>query len=389
MIRVAYLIRSLEAGGAERQLAQLAGALDPASFATRVITFYPGGDLEEEIKAAKVSLTSLDKRGRWDLLGFLLRLRRAVADFKPDILHAYLSTANLMSLTTGARRAGAKIVWGKRASELDTSNYDWATGLSERLEMTLARKPDLIVANSAAGRAHCIAKGAAEATTIVIGNGTDLARFQPMAEARAALRREWGLAEEVPLIGIVARLDPMKGHPAFLRAAALALRERPELRFVAVGGGPEAVVDRLQAEARDLGLAEAVLWAGKRQDIPRVLNALDLHCSASLFGEGFSNATAEAMAVGVPCVVTDVGDSAAIVGATGSVVPPDDPQAMAKAWLEILGSDARSGPAARERCRQRVAEQFSMEAMVARTEAAYRNLMDGQRAAMPPPGQAR
>jgi len=377
VIRVAFLIRSLEAGGAERQLVALARGLDRRAFAPTVITFYAGGALEAELAAAEVPLVCLHKRGRWDLLGSLARLRRALGRLDPQILHGYLAGGNLMAMLGRLGRTETKLVWGRRASAFDYRHYDRTLGLAENIEQGLARYCDLVIANSQGGRAEWLEAGVPAERIVVVPNGIDTERFRPLPEARAGLRAAWGIAPEAPLIGLVARLDPMKGHGLFLEAAAVALGRRPELRFVCVGRGAEAPLQDLRDKASALGIAGRIVWAGPRHDMPEVLSALDLHTSASLFGEGFSNAVGESMAAGVPNVVTDVGDSASIVGETGLVVPPANAAALATAWLALLDRAASEGDALRARCRARIVERYSLAAMIERTAMLYRDLIDG------------
>jgi glycosyltransferase involved in cell wall biosynthesis len=166
----------------------------------------------------------------------------------------------------------------------------------------------------------------------------------------------------------------MKDHATFLRAASFFARERSDVRFVCVGDGTTLYREQLQALSRELGLAECLRWVGFRDDIAAVYNSLDLACSSSLFGEGFSNAIAEAMACGVPCVVTDVGDSAAIVGATGEVVPGGDPQALANGWGR-LRARLQVQPDLRAEARNRIAQHFGVASLVERTSAALHSVL--------------
>lgn len=178
------------------------------------------------------------------------------------------------------------------------------------------------------------------------------------------------MAEGTRLIGLVGRLDPMKGHPQFLRAAALLRRRHPALRFVCVGDGADDYRCALHQLAGELGLNDCLIWAGTRTDMPAVYNALDLAVSSSVWGEGLANMVGEAMACGVPCVVTEVGDAAWVVGDAGRVVPPGDPAALAEGLEEMLGRLERDGPALSQAARRRVEEQLGVEALVRGTLAA-------------------
>ncbi len=172
----------------------------------------------------------------------------------------------------------------------------------------------------------------------------------------------------MPVIGRVGRLDPMKDYDTFLAAAAHLGRERSDVRFVIVGDGPARYRHRLEQRAEELGIAGRVQWCGAQQEMPAVFNAFHVATSSSsAFGEGFPNVLGEALACGVPCVTTDVGDSAAVLGGLGPVVPPGDPGRLASAWTESL-SAARDTLGAR--LRSRIEHEFSVATMVDRTERA-------------------
>ena len=156
----------------------------------------------------------------------------------------------------------------------------------------------------------------------------------------------------------------MKGHETFLRAAARLAETHQNVKFVCVGGGPQEYASRLEKLAHSLGLGQRIIWAGPRSDMPAVLNPLDI---ASSFGEGVTNAVAEAMVCERPCVVIDVGDSARIVGALGEVVPPRDPDALAAAMARMLDRIVRDPDLGRQ-ARARIVDEFSVECMMLRTE---------------------
>jgi glycosyltransferase involved in cell wall biosynthesis len=330
-----------------------------------VLVFYGGYGLEQELRESGIAVEPLGKSGRWDVAGFVCRLYRALRRERPDVVHGYLGTPNKLIGVLKPFLRGARVVWGVRAANMDLTRYDRVARWSYRAEARLSPLADLIICNSRAGFEHAVSKGFPAEKMIVIPNGIDTLRFRPDAEARARVRGEWRVGEGEKLIGLVARLDPMKDHPTFLRAAAEYSRERPDVRFVCVGDGPPDYSHELRELAASSGLDGRLIWAGKRADTPAVYNALDVAVSSS-YGEGFSNVIGEAMACGTPCVVTDVGDSAWIVGEAGVVVAPQNPRALAQAWRALPWGDlAQLGG----RARRRVEENFSHALLVERTEA--------------------
>lgn len=363
-ISILLLVRSLEAGGAERQLVELARGLQNRGQKVTVAVFYKKGPLLHELEKADVPLIDLQKGGRWDLAGFLLRTARAIRKTRPAVIYSFLGGANIVASAVRWFAPQAKLVWSIRASNMDLQRYDWLHGVAYWIERRLSRTADLIISNSHAGRDFAVEHGFPEGRIHIVPNGIDTDRVRPDADLRQRQRAAWGLNEEHIAVGVLARLDPMKGHGAFLEAATLLAERRPDMRFFVIGGGPEE--DRLKRHAARLGLGRTMHFTGPSNAPEAALNALDICCSPSEFGEGFSNSIAEAMACGVPCVVTDVGDSARIVGDTGEVVPPYDSQLLGEAILRL---SARLADGRKMRARERAADHFSVGAMVERTLA--------------------
>lgn len=361
---VVFLIRSLDLGGAERQVIELASGLHRRGIKVVVITFYDGGALAGDLVSAGVSRISLAKRGRWDLVGFAFRLVSTLRELRPTVLYSFLTTANILATMSKPWLRGAHVIWGLRASNLDLSNYDAVSRTAQHLEAKLAWFADLVIANSEAGRRDALSLGFPARSVVVVHNGIDTERFRHDAEGRRRVRAEWGVADRERLVGLVARLDPMKDHANFLQAASAVSAKFSGVRFVCVGDGPPERFRSLQSLADEIGLAGRVIWTGGRKDMPAVFSALDVACSASAYGEGFSNAIAEAMATGIPCAATDVGDSAIVVGDAGRIVPPRDPTALADAILQILSLDAVALESMRHRARRRMVDFFSVDSMV-------------------------
>ena len=357
---VLFLVRSLERGGGERQLVELAQGLARQGLRVSVAVMYGGGALEGELAGSPVTVMNLRKEGRWDGPGFLRRLITLTRELAPDVVYGFMSGANELALLAG-RVAGARVVWGLRSSFMDFAQYDWLHGGMFRLGRALSSRPDLIIANSEAGRAHHVAAGYDGRHMVIIPNGIDTARWRPDPEARARMRHHWGTGKGEVVAGLVGRVDAMKDHATFL-AAILACKV-PGLRAVCIGGGDPGAVESLRRTVEQLGLTGIVTVTGPVDDMPAAYNGLDLLVSSSL-GEGFSNVIAEAMSCGVPCVVTDVGDSAMIVGSFGEVVPPRQPDLMARA-MERLAS--RLGTPLSLECRARIVNDFGLDRMVQRT----------------------
>ncbi|MGI9211590.1 MAG: glycosyltransferase [Methylococcaceae bacterium] len=374
-MKILILLRSLSVGGAERRASILADGLQQAGHELTLAVFYGGGELEPQYPNSGIRRVNLAKSGRWDMAGFLLRFLKLMREVQPDVVYSFLSGPNLLAACTQLMFHRTRLVWAVCASRMDWAAYEGVMRWAHRAEILMSRIPQAIISNSCSGRADAVAAGFPPERIHVVHNGFETERFRPDPNGRVRMRAAWGISEGIPVFGLVARLDPMKGHADFLHAAAICLNQRPEARFVLVGSGPSTWRERIDAQIQTLGLSASVIRIEESPDMPSVYNALDVLVSASIFGEGLSNAVGEAMASGTPCVVTDVGDSAFLVGDYGRVVPPGDPGALAASMLSLL-AQAEVGAVDRQGMRSRIVEQFSVKTMMEETLAVMRTVRE-------------
>ena len=371
-MRIAFLTRSLTAGGAERQLGILARAMAQKGHDVSIFSFYAAPhDRDAE---SKVKIVALGKAGRWHIATFLCRLIVAMRRERPDVIHSYLPTANCIAALIRPFVPGAKLVFGVRSSDMQPAHYDRLERLVYWLEARLASRADLIIANSEAAKRHLAGRGYPAEKIVVIANGIDSSEFKPDPARRQTLRAGWLIAPDETVIGVAARFDPMKDHATFLEAFALLQPVEKRLRAVFVGGGSAELRRSLENRARKLGVFDRIVWAGPRTDMAAVYNAFDLLCLPSAYGEGFPNVVAEAMACEIPCVVTDVGDSDAIVGDLGEVVPPRDAAALAAGLRAMIARSADDRRNLGEAARRKVIERHSIEQLTAATLVALKRL---------------
>lgn len=373
MIKLVHLITDLSIGGAEMMLYKLLGGMDRSRFHNVVVSMTGPGVLEERIRALGVPVLSLGMRpGAPDPPGFF-RLIRFLGKDRPQILQTWLYHADLLGLLAGKCARVPAVVWNVRCSDVDLGKYSKLTAGVIRVLAALSPYPDVLVVNSEAGRRLHETLGYHPRRWDLIPNGFDLEVFHPDAAARPRFRAELGLASDALLIGLIARFDPMKDHDNFLQAAQCLLRRRAGVHFILAGRSVEPANTALAAAVRARGLEANVHLLGERRDMAYIMAALDI-LSSSSYGEGFPNVLGEAMASGVPCVATDVGDCARVVGDTGRVVPPKDPSALAEAWHELI----EAGPMVRGRlglsARDRIAAYFSLPVITTRYEALYERL---------------
>jgi glycosyltransferase involved in cell wall biosynthesis len=372
-VSVMFLMRDLCIGGAQRQVCALARGLAEAGQRVGISVFYRGGELETELSSVPVSIFGLEKPHRFDLFRTVRRFRNVLKNFRPDILYSYLPVPNLFALVVRFGRTRPLIVWGVRASAMQLDRYDWLTRFAYRLEVPLARLADLVIVNSHAGFRDAVARGIPAARLEIIDNGIDLIRFQPNKDLRARAREHWGVSDAAPVVGMVARIDPMKDHSTFFSGMALAIKTRPDLKAVCVAVGSSEEQHRLTAECADLGITENIRILGVQDNLSETYNGFDLLCSTSAFGEGFPNSVAEAMACGVPCVVTAVGDAPRVVGIAGTVIPTGNPSALAEAVVRYFANSTQQRSASSLQSRAQI-EAYTPERLVARTREVFSRL---------------
>ena len=354
-MKLAFIIRDLGHGGAQRQLSILTAGLVREGHEVSVLHFY-GGPFESNLREAGVKTICIGKKSRWDLLGFFFRLIKAARSVQPEVLHGYLAESNLMALFLKPFCGFPRIAWGVRDSQTDAHLWGTLGKLSFRLNCLLARFADVIICNSLAGRDYYLARGYPAHKTHVVPNGIDTERFQPLARSAqcsvpsaqtSELSTEHCLLStsaantrnsEGTTFGLVGRLSPMKDHTTFLKAAALV----PNGRFVIVGSGDETYAQQMRDLATSLGVQ--VTWLPAQSDMPSVYATFDCLVNSSAFGEGFSNVIGEAMACGVPCIASDVGDSAWIIGNKSQIFPAGDHEALAKCMLEFAKQSSPLAP---------------------------------------------
>jgi glycosyltransferase involved in cell wall biosynthesis len=352
--RILFLSTGLHAGGAEFVLLRLLSQLDRQRFAPSVISLIEPGPVAEKIRQLGISVRSLGMRPGQLSPASLLRLVAWLRRDPPEVMQTWMYHADLLG-GVAARLAGhIPTSWGIHHSDPLAHGYGPFTALTVKLCARLSHWiPKQIVCSSEASRRAHVAVGYAADKMIVIPSGVDLAALKPDPTARRLTRQALSIPREAPVIGLVGRFHPQKDHQNFVRAAKLLVSTRSSVYFVLCGEGVTWDNEELTTWIDKAGIRASCRLLGRREDVPQLMASFDLATLSSCFGESFPNVIIEAMSCGVPCVVTDVGDSAYIVGSTGVAVPPRNPAALAGAWEHMLalGQEqlAQEGVAARQR----------------------------------------
>ena len=276
----------------------------------------------------------------------------------------WLYHADLMG-TLASRLAGVRrIIWNIRCSDIDFSRYAPMTRKIATLLAWLSWLPWAVATNSHAGRRVHEALGYRPRRWAFLPNGFDSEQWKPDPADRAAVRRELGLAEGDFVIGMVARVDPQKDHAGFLDAVQIAAGKHPRLRLVLVGKDTQEL-------SVPQGLGRVVTALGERRDVPQLMRMFDVIVLPSAYGEGFPNVVGEALASGVPCVVTDTGDAGFVVGEAGIVVPPRAPAAVAAAIESLIARPPEQLRALAALGRERIERDFSISSCLEATSISF------------------
>jgi glycosyltransferase involved in cell wall biosynthesis len=360
--RIIYVTAGLGIGGAEAMLTLLATARPGVADEITIVSLLPAQAHLQRLRAAGVTVIELRFDRAGGVLISLIKLAKLIAQSKPDIVQGWMyygDLAALVAVIMSGRRKHTLLLWSIRCSDMDLRNYGLRLRLVVKACTLLSGLPDLVTANSAAGLKFHLARGYHPRRAELIVNGIDINEFRPDAVARREVRLELGLCEDAIVLAHVARVDPMKDHATFLAA----MTRLPEFSALLVGAGTE-----------NLPAARNLFRLGRRGDVARLLAAADFVVSTSRFGEGFSNVLAEGMACGLPAITTDVGDAKRIVGDTGVVVAPEEPDTLASAIRTLAGEPAPTRADRAKRARARIVENFSLAGAVRRHVELYSSL---------------
>lgn len=371
-MKIAHVIIGLETGGAEMMLRRLLLAHRSQGGAPGTVISLTGiGPVGQRLRDDGIEVTALGMRTPLGALLAVVRLRRLLLQLRPDVVQTWMVHADLLG-GLAARAAGLRaIVWGIRTTDFSinspaTRAVRW---LCARLSSTL---PHVIVCAAEASRRAHVRAGYDASRMVVIPNGFDPAAWQP--QRSTCLRRELGLAEPHLVIGCVGRFNVAKDQGNFISAAARVAAQRGDCRFLLVGRGLEPGNAELMQWIDATGNRERFVLLGERVDVAACLGAMDIFVLPSR-SEGFPNALGEAMAMGLPCVTTNVGDAAMLLGDTGSVVPPRDPAALAEAVLALAALPLEQRRQLGQRARERVLDRFSLQQTSERFAALHRRVV--------------
>lgn len=360
-IKLVLAIRSLNVGGAERQFIELIKDIDKDKFEVYVCTMY-GGVQENIVNSIEnIKYYNLGKNGRYDIFKFYNNYKNILKTINPDVIYSFKEEMNIFSYFCKPKET--KSIWGFRASNMDLSQYGKLSQFLFWLQKKLSSKVDRIIANSNASIIYHKNHGFEMTKSIVIPNGIDINKFKRNSEDRKIFRTKYELKDSDIAIGIVARIDYMKGYVVFSKAVKKLMEEFSDVYIFSVGSGDEKIKKECE-NILDTFNNIRFKWLGNQSNVEKIYSGFDIFSSSS-FGEGFSNSIAEAMSCELPCVVTNVGDSAYIVDKYGIVVEPNNVESLYNGLKRMIECDYKELGVMSQ---NRIEENFSTEKMVSKTE---------------------
>lgn len=374
-MKVLHIITGLSTGGAERALYNLLSGGLAETGEMAVLSLSDEGSFGKDIRALGVPVYTLGISSGLPTPAALVQLNRVVRDFQPDIVQGWMYHGNLAaSLAKKLARNNPAEFWNVRHSLYSLAAERRMTRQVIRANRLLSTRVNVILYNSQVSRSQHEAFGFTANNGKVIANGFDTTVLRPNKDIRNAARQSLGIDPGEVIIGHVARFHPMKNQAAFLHAAVQVLKSRPEVSFLLAGR--DVGLDNLALS----GIVPARLhgrfrFLGERKDVSDLMQAMDIFCMSSAWGEAFPNVVAEAMSIGLPCVVTDVGDSADIVGDSGVVVVPGDINALAAGILAMLGKTIDERRELGGVARNRIERNYALPAIVQQYGALYERSM--------------
>ncbi|WP_072623290.1 glycosyltransferase family 4 protein [Spirulina major] len=379
-LKIVHVITGLNVGGAEMMLYKLLSHQDKEQFESVVISLIDRGELGDRIAALNIPIYCLGLKSNTFSIVMVYELWQTIKKINPDVIQGWMYHGNLIALFIKLLRyPKVPVVWNVQSSLYSLKYEKITTALVIQLGRILDFHVNSTIYVSEIAKAQHHEFGFDNQKSIVIPNGFNVNSFQPSLQSYKEVRHELGLNHDCLIIGLIARFHPQKDHVTFLKSAHLLLQEKTDtnIAFLLCGTNIDNNNLVLINIIRELELVKNVYLLGERQDIPRLTAALDIATLSSAYGEACPNVIGEAMSCAVPCVVTDIGDSAWLVGETGKVVPPSNPEALADAWRELINlKDGRRNLG--QKARQKIVNNLAIDVIVSQYEKLYHQITNMQ-----------
>ena len=377
MMKIVYLTTGLNMGGAEVMLYNLLSNIDRDRFEPTVISLMDKGVFGEQIEQLDIPVHSAGMLIGKPSLASVKKVIDLIKQTQPDLIQGWMYHGNLaaqfFNFVSGKK---IPVLWSIHHSLHDLPSEKPLTQGIIRFGSWSSKYISKVAYVSEKSKGQHQKLGYYAKNGCIVPNGFDISKFKPSPEVRQKFRQELGISDDTFLIGSLARYHPMKDHANLLRAAKVLVEQSPDTKFVLIGTDVDNENSALTDLIAELDIGKSVYLLGQRRDIPEITPALDILTSSSAFGEAFPLVIGEAMACGIPCVVTDIGDSGWIVGDTGKAVPPKNPAALAQAWQEMIDLDPAARAEKSAAARQRIVEKFALDSIVDQYENIYQSVVN-------------
>ena len=356
-------------------LYRLLSHCDRDRFQFAVISLMDRGILGDRIEALNIPVYSLNINPKSPSLQAIAQLLKLVRSLQPDIIQGWMYHANLAALLSHLFYH-KYCIWCIHNSLYSLEYEKKRTTAIALMSSLLSHFVNQTIFVSQIGRSQHLKLGYSKSKSVTIPNGVDTDLFMPSLEVRKRVREELKLSENSIIIGIIARFHPQKDHFTFLQAAHLLLKniKNTDIHFLLCGQGCDRDNLTLTQLIETLDLASSIHLLGQRNDVDRIMTALDIVTSSS-FTEALPNVITEAMSCSIPCVVTDVGDCADLVSHTGKIIPSKNPEALARGWRELIALGDEERRKLGRLARQRIKDSFSLEIAIQKYEKMYRKFI--------------
>jgi len=372
-IHIAHIITGLSIGGAEKVLQRLLCSMDRDAFENSVISLTDLGQIADALTKTGLQVDAMNFQKGSVNLSPMAQLGATLYGRKPDLVQTWMYHADLIGGMTAHLTTHAPVLWNLRQSTLDEKHSKASTIRTAKACAALSSSlPNTIICGSESARHVHTGLGYDATKMVVLHNGFDTDRYRRSSEQRTAFRSKIGVPSDVVLIGNPSRFDPQKDHKTFLQAAARVARDVPNAHFVLCGDHILPNNSELMSLIEELGLSKRTNVLGVLDDITHFYSGIDILALSSAYGEGAPNVVGEAMSAEIPCVATNVGDSAYIIGDTGLIVPPRDGQAFADALVSLSREAEETRRNRGLAARARIVHYFPLATMVQRYEGLYR-----------------
>ncbi len=378
-IKICHVIIQLDPpGGAERMLMQML-LNNPSSIQNKmVIVLCEAGPWGEQLSSAGVRIEALKMKSALDMPKAFFRIKTLLREFNPNIVQTWMYHSDFLGGLAAYTSGFKNIIWGIHRTSLSWNDSKITLILMKLCALMSSWLPKKIIPVAQAAKIHHIAAGYEPSRMEVIPNGFDFAKLTATQKQREEFRKSCGFSEDEIIIGCLGRFHPVKGQDNFVKAAALVLKANPEakIKFLMVGDECDQKNTELMGWVNQYALNDSIVLLGNRTDVPICLSGMDIFCMPSRT-ECFPLCLGEAMAMGLPCVATDVGDTGFLSGGTTILVPPQDEEALAKGLFKVAALAKPKRIEMGEKAKIRVLSEFAIEKANDRYDAVYREIMTG------------